>query len=238
MLLPVILLIPNCSKSVTICCHGFSSLKACVKYEKHINSSEVKQTWAWECCNSLQGYGWRLRVLLLECVRPSTGNVEPYTILSFQKFIFWCVCAMYMGCVCVHTWVSCWRSEFNFMELVLYFHLYMDPGESNGGHQVSMTSTWLDEPPIVPTQQGPDFFVCLFWDGFYELRLASNSLRSQGCLWMPPFSSCVYLLNAGLAVIQYHTWQKMFLFMCPLFGCVFVHMRVVPVKSKREHWIP
>lgn len=27
-------------------------------------------------------------VLLLECVRPSTGNVEPYMILSFQKFIF------------------------------------------------------------------------------------------------------------------------------------------------------
>lgn len=44
---------------------------------------------------------------LLECVRPSTGDVEPYTILSFQKFIFgvyvqsiWCVC------VCTCTYMS------------------------------------------------------------------------------------------------------------------------------------
>lgn len=42
---------------------------------------------------------------LLECVRPSTGDVEPYTILSFQKFIFgvyvqsiWCVCV----CTCTY----------------------------------------------------------------------------------------------------------------------------------------
>lgn len=39
--------------------------------------------------------------MLLECVRPSTGNVEQYTILSFQKFIFG-VYVQYIWYVCVY----------------------------------------------------------------------------------------------------------------------------------------